>query len=81
MVKRPTDVLNNPQGKWLGFELLDVQRKKPFLIITSMIYICNKVTPNHQIKSKIVELLLEDPQLPIYKLGFLNNWQDHPIWK
>lgn len=81
MVKKPIDELNNPQGKWLGFELLPVQSKKPFLIITSMIYLCNKVSPNHQVKTKIKKLILEDPQLPIYKLGFLNNWQDHPIWK
>jgi abortive infection bacteriophage resistance protein len=81
MVKQPIDGINNPQGDWLGFELLPVQRKKPFLIITSMVFICNKVTPNHQIKSKIVDLLLEEPKLPIYKMGFLNNWQNHPIWK
>jgi abortive infection bacteriophage resistance protein len=81
MVKQPIDELNNPIGEWLGFDLLPVQRKKPFLIITSMVFMCNKVTPNHQIKSKIVALLLEAPQLPIYKLGFLNNWQHHPIWK
>jgi abortive infection bacteriophage resistance protein len=81
MVKQPIDEINNPQGDWLGFELLPVQRKKPFLIITSMVFICNKVTPNHQIKSKIVDLLLEEPKLPIYKMGFLNNWQNHPIWK
>ena len=81
MVKIPVEKLNNPQSDWLNNPLLLVQRKKPFLIITSMIYLCNEVTPNHHIKKKILDLFENTPDLPIYKLGFLNNWQTQPIWK
>lgn len=80
MVKIPIETLNNPKSKWLMDALLPVQRKKPFLIITAMLYLCNEVTPNHHIKSKILELFENNPQMPIYKLGFLNNWEEHPIW-
>ncbi len=81
LVKIPIETLNNPKADWLNSSLLPVQCKKPFLIITSMIYLCNKVTPTHQIKIKILDLFASNPNLPIYKLGFLNNWQKQPIWK
>lgn len=81
MVKIPVEKINNPKSDWLNSALLPVQGKKPFLIITTMIYVCNEVTPNHQIKKKILDLIATSPNLPIYKLGFFNNWQKHPIWK
>ena len=81
MVKIPIEKLNNPKSDWLNKPLLPAQIKKPFLIITSMIYLCNKVTPNHHVKKKILELFATSPDLPMYKLGFFNNWQKHPIWK
>lgn len=81
MVKRPIDNLNNPIGDWFDVPLIDVQKKKPFLIISSMIYLCNKVTPEHNIKVKILDLFNRYPEVPIYKLGFLNNWETQPLWK
>ena len=81
MVKRPIDNINNPTGPWFDNNLLAVQKKKPFLIISSMIYLCNNVTPNHQTKEKIIELINSNLEVPIYKLGFLNNWKSEPIWR
>ena len=81
MVKIPIVNINNPIGLWFNNDLLPVQKKKPFLIISSMIYLCNKVTPNHQIKIKIIDLIHNNPDVPIYKLGFLNNWKSEPLWK
>ena len=81
MVKKPTDHLNNPKGFWFANPLTSVQTKKPFLIISCMVYLCNQITPNHQIKTKVLKLIEENPKIPIYKLGFLNNWENEPIWK
>lgn len=81
MVKTPIEILNNPKSDWLNSPLLPVQSKKPFLIITAMIYLCNEVTPTHHIKIKILDLFASNPNLPIYKLGFINNWEKQPIWK
>jgi abortive infection bacteriophage resistance protein len=81
MVKAPISNLNNPLSVWLDKPLSPVQAKKPFLIISSMVYLCNEVTPNHQIKSKILALFSNNPNIPIYKLGFLNNWQNQGLWK
>ena len=81
MVKTPIHHLKNPVGQWFANPLTQVQTKKPFLIISTMLYLCNQVTPNHQIKSKILYLFQTNPTIPIYKLGFLNNWQNEPLWK
>ena len=80
MVKIPIDNINNPKGVWLKNPLLPVQKKKIFLIISSMIYLCDEVTPNHQIKIKILELIRNNSNVPIYKLGFLNDWNLEPFW-
>jgi abortive infection bacteriophage resistance protein len=81
MVKTPIVHLNNPAGFWFSQSLQPVQLKKPFLIISCLIYLCNAITPSHQIKVKLVELFNSSPNIPIYKLGFLNNWDEEPIWK
>ena len=81
MVKKPTDHLNNPKGLWFANPLTSVQTKKPFLIISCMVYLCNQITPNHHIKAKVLKLIEDNPKIPIYKLGFLNNWENEPIWK
>jgi abortive infection bacteriophage resistance protein len=60
---------------------MPVQAKKPFLIISCMVYLCNEITPSNQIKTQIHALIKSNPSIPIYKLGFLNNWQKEPIWK
>lgn len=81
MVKRPIERIVNPRSAWLSGVLSPVQSKKPFLIISCMLYLCNHITPNHHIKIKLLQLINENPNTPIYKLGFLNNWQNHPLWK
>ena len=54
---------------------------KQLLVISTMIYLWNEVTPNHQIKNNIFDLFSNYLNIPIYKLGFLNNWQDQGLWK
>lgn len=45
-----------------------------------MVYFCDKVTPNHQVKIKIKELIADNPQIPVYKLGFFDNWENQNLW-
>ena len=81
MNKTPAVNLNRPAGQWLIKPLTEIQKKKPFLIISCMIYLCNIISPGHHIKAMIFELIKSYPSVPIYKLGFLNNWQNEPVWK
>ena len=46
-----------------------------------MIYLCNTVTPVHQLKTKIKELFAQNESIPLYKIGFMNDWEKEPLWK
>jgi abortive infection bacteriophage resistance protein len=81
MVKKPTDQLKNPIGQWFVNPLMPVQTKKPFLIISCMVYMCNEITPRNQIKNQILELFKANPTVQKYKLGFLNDWENEPLWQ
>lgn len=81
MVKRPIERITKPRGKWLSQPLVAVQSKKPFLIISCMLYLCDRVTPGHHVRYKILELIDQNPNIPIYKMGFLNDWKNQPIWQ
>ena len=80
MVKRPVDSLNNPRGPWFNNSLMEVQKKKPFLIISTMVYLCNHILPGNGTKHKIHSLFDAYPNIPFYKLGFLNKWERTPVW-
>ncbi len=81
MVKRPMDIIQNPIGLWFNSPLRDAQKKKPFLIISTLVYLCNQVSPNHQIKNKIIQLIGRSQNVLIYKLGFFNNGDQEPLWR
>ena len=79
MVKRPMDI-RNPKRIWLQNTLPEAAQKKPYLVITAMLYLCKAIDAGDSYKKKIITLIKENPQIPIYKLGFLNRWNEEPIW-
>lgn len=81
MVKKPVFNLNNPLGLWFSSIPLEDQTKKPFLIISCMIYLCDQIEPENKIKYKIIELITSNPSIPVCKLGFYNQWDHQPVWK
>jgi len=80
MVKRPMDI-SNPRGVWLQHPLSEFSKKKPFLIITSMLYLCNAINAGDTYKRKIISLIEENPDIPIYKIGFPDLWNRESIWQ
>ena len=80
ILKRPI-IPQKPRNQWLQYEITPVQEKKPFVVISTMIYLCDAINPNNQIKSKLLSLFDSHPDIPIYKMGFFNNWQKEPFWK
>jgi abortive infection bacteriophage resistance protein len=81
MVKIPIENINNPNLPWFKKPLLTAQKNKPFLIISSMIYLCNKIDPDYHLKSNILDLFGKYPEVPIIKIGFVNKWKEEPIWE
>jgi len=81
MIKRPSMQLNNPTGAWFTKPLKQGQLDKPFSTISCMVYLCGFLHTQQDIKTKIVDLVNSYPNVPIYKLGFFNQWQNEPLWK
>jgi len=81
MIKRPSMQLNNPVGAWFTLPLKQGQLDKPFSTISCMVYLCGFLHDSHDIKLKIVNLVSLYPKVPVYKLGFFNQWQNEPLWK
>ena len=79
ILKRPV-LPKKPRNQWLQFGITPVQEKKPFVVISTMIFLCNAINPDNEIKSKLLALFKNNPNIPIYKMGFFNNWQREPIW-
>ena len=79
--KRPVMQLNNPAGAWLTRPLQQAQTNKPFAVISCMVYLCNYLSKSEDIKQKIIDLIDIFPNVPIYKNGFLNYWQNEPLWQ
>jgi abortive infection bacteriophage resistance protein len=76
--------VTNPKGhrdKWLLNPLTDNQKKKPFGVISVMLYLCNAVYPDNQIKDKLLALIDHSPNIPYYKYGFVGDWRKEPIWR
>jgi abortive infection bacteriophage resistance protein len=79
--KRPVMQLNNPSKAWLNRPLQPAQLNKPFAVISCMVYLCNHLSDSDDIKQKIISLIKSYPNVPIYKYGFLNQWQNEPLWQ
>ena len=62
MVKRPTSIIN-PRFQWLQNSITAVQEKKPYYVITAMVYLCNAVDANNEIKTKVLNLLHQNPNI------------------
>jgi abortive infection bacteriophage resistance protein len=81
MVKTPMVDLNNPCSSWLDLPVCDEQKKSVFLIISAMIYLSNQVTQDDVLKNRIKDLIDENTDVPISKLGFIENWNEQALWK
>jgi abortive infection bacteriophage resistance protein len=80
MVKQPSMQLNNPAGAWFKHPLKSGQINKPFAIISCMAYLYNYLNQSNDVKQKIINLINNYPNVPIYKYGFFNNWHTEPLW-
>ena len=80
ILKRPV-LPKSPRCQWLQFGTTSAQEKKTFVVISTMVYLCNAINPDNEIKNKLLTLFQNNPTIPIYKIGFFNNWQHEPLWK
>jgi abortive infection bacteriophage resistance protein len=81
IIKKPSMQMNNPAGAWFSKSLKPGQLSKPFAVISCMIYLCNHLNRSDEMKQRIVYLIGDYPDIPVYKYGFFNNWHTEPVWQ
>lgn len=79
MVKIPMS-LANPKGAWHNSHLTKVERKKPYLIVTSMLYMCNGIGAGEAFKHQMISFFASHQDISPSKLGFPYDWASEPIW-
>lgn len=57
------------------------QRRKIFPILSAILYLSNFISPGHRIKAEFIELFDDFKNVPLYKMGIPNGWENQPIWK
>ncbi len=60
---------------------IEIKNKKPFYkqayILDSLLH---KVAPNNDWKQRLYSLFEKNLDIPIYEMGFSNNWKHDPFW-
>lgn len=56
------------------------QRGKIFYLLSAIIYMNDRISPGHHIKTELNQLFQNFPNTPLSKMGFPGNWQTQPIW-
>ena len=64
----------------LNYTPNDYDRRKIFPILSAIIYLNNHISPGHSIKTELIKLFA-DFKVPLYKMGFPEDWNLQPIWK
>lgn len=79
MVKRPATI-TKARNAWLHQPLNPVVEKRPFYLISALLYLCDAVGEGDRLRYDIHRLIRRYRHLPLHRMGFFSNWQSHPIW-
>lgn len=78
--KKPVNIRSH-RGAWLVNDMTENQRKRAFGVISCLLYLCNAIQPDNNVKQEIKQLFSEHPSIPVYMLGFTSDWTNNPIWR
>lgn len=76
MVKRPAYPLKTIHP----FVIKSMQDKKPFYIMSVMLYMSKVINPQCAFKEKLIGLFDRYPNIPLRLLGFSESWRNEPVW-
>lgn len=80
MVKKPM-LPSNLKGLWHSTPINEFTRRKPYVIIASLLYMCNALGEGELFKHKLLSFLKSYPSIYTAKLGFPYDWENEPIWR
>lgn len=58
-----------------------IHPNKVYAAICAIQYILNIISPTHDFKYRLLQLMRECPLLQEKEMGFPQNWQDEDFWK
>lgn len=67
------------QPEWHLPEKLD--NRRVFAVLTLLQHLLTYIDPQNDWSTRLEQLLVEYPELPLGKMGFPKNWRSSPIWK
>lgn len=41
----------------------------------------DRVSPGHHLKEELIDLFNEFHNIPLFKMGFSDDWESEPLWK
>lgn len=74
----PPANLNKPSKNWINHATNTMRVYFDLCIIK---YFLHTISPNNDLKQKIVDLLSKNPSIDPYAMGFPKGWDKEPLWK
>lgn len=68
----------------LPLSWVDVQHIRPMKLyaqLCTLLYLEQSITPNSQVKDKLMKLIDNYPDISLKQMGFPKDWQQQPLWK
>lgn len=70
---------NRPKNTWIK-ENNELRPNKVYTTLCCLRYLLNIISPNNNLKNKIVDLINNHPDIDITKMGFQENWRNEYLW-
>lgn len=77
--KKPTNIRSH-RNAWMLTDMTEHQRKRAFGVISCLLYLCNAIKPDNNIKQEIKNLFATYPNIPVFMIGFTKGWNNTPLW-
>lgn len=69
---------NRLPNRWIATQQ---KPQKLYHQLCSLLYMEQSVTPNSDLREKLLDLFKKYPELDFHAMGFPANWQEEPLWK
>lgn len=80
MVKRPA-AISNARNPWLNMPLLPVEEKRPYYLISALLYLCDAIGEGDHLRKDIHRIMYHYCRLPLHRMGFFPHWKKQPLWE
>lgn len=55
--------------------------RRIYMVLLMLAYLMQQISPDSQWQNKLKALILLHPEVPLFPMGFVDNWQDHDFFQ